>query len=208
MPARRPRPWCDARLMLLVALVAASNASEAAAHEGPPFPLVVDQRVAGYKVDVWADPDIGDAQFFVIIEDEDGGMPSTVPEVSFWTQPVSERLPKASYEASQQDLRNRLQFEVRPYFDRRDMWTVGVQLTTPSGHEEELTLEVESTPPGYGAWDLLIYLFPFALLSAFWMFAIIRRRTRWRSAAAPTDTAQGAHRTAPKQMATETQENA
>jgi hypothetical protein len=40
----------------------------------------------------------------------------------------------------------------------------------------ELTAQVESTPPGYGLWDLAIYLFPFVLLGAMWAIAMARRR--------------------------------
>jgi hypothetical protein len=97
-----------------------------------------------------------------------------------WVEPVSGRLDRAVYVAKQQTLRNQLQFEAKPYFDQRDMWTVGFQLTTPGGESQELTTEVESTPPGYGLWDLAIYLFPFVLLGGMWVIAMgRRRRMRW-----------------------------
>src|SRR5690606_31855498 len=38
------------------------------AHEGPPFPIIVDERVGPYVVSVWTDPDIGIGTFFVVLE--------------------------------------------------------------------------------------------------------------------------------------------
>jgi hypothetical protein len=41
--------------------------------------------------------------------------------------------------------------------------------------------EVEATPPGLGRWDLLVYLFPFALLGGLWAYGVIRYRHRGRA---------------------------
>lgn len=146
------------------------------AHEGPPFPLLMDESLSGYKVSVWADPDIGEARFFVIVESSEGGPPHEPPRVSLWTRPVSGRLQRQAYAAEQRSQRNHLQFEAHPHFDRRDVWTVGVQVARPGSEPQELTVEVESTPPGFGRWDLAIYLFPFLLLGGLWVVAMVRRR--------------------------------
>ena len=50
--------------MVLIFLAFARNTT---AHEGPPFPLFVDQKVDRYIVSVWTDPDVGTALFFVIV---------------------------------------------------------------------------------------------------------------------------------------------
>jgi hypothetical protein len=92
-----------------------------------------------------------------------------------WNEPTSGRLDRVSYETTTKPLRNQLEFFARPHFDQRDDWTVGIQVTPPGGQTEELTTEVESTPPGYGRWDFAIYLFPFVLLGGFWVLAMIRR---------------------------------
>src|SRR5215213_6343079 len=47
-------------LLLIIVLVLARTTS---AHEGPPFPLFVDQKVDRYVVSLWSDPDVGDALF-------------------------------------------------------------------------------------------------------------------------------------------------
>ena len=177
------RAASEARRSTTLGLVAAvMGASTAAAHEGPPFPILMDQRTQDYVVSVWADPDIGEAVFYVVVESPEGGSPVSPPKaVSLWAEPTSGRLQRMTYEATPQTLRNQLQFEARPHFDQRDMWTVGVCLVGPGGRREELTTEIESTPPGYGPWDLAIYLFPFLLLGGLWAAAMIRRyRAQWR----------------------------
>ncbi|MCC9599157.1 hypothetical protein LOC67_01195 [Stieleria sp. JC731] len=158
-----------------VLLIACSFASKATAHEGPPFPLELDQPVAGYSVSVWADPDIGEARFFVIVESESGEMPSVVPEVQLWVEPIDSRLPKVSVPIDRQKLKGSLQFLSKPFFDRQDHWNVGIRVIRPDGSSSELVSVVESTPPGYGPWDLAIYLFPFALIGGVWCVAIARR---------------------------------
>ncbi|MCO6455326.1 MAG: hypothetical protein J5I93_08495 [Pirellulaceae bacterium] len=170
---RRPLRWPCAALAGLLSVL--SVLGSAAAHEGPPFPIVVDQTLGEYTVSVWADPDIGTAQFFVILESPAKDFADRVPRVALWVEPVSGRLPRVTCPAEQQAMRNRLQFEARPVFDQRDQWRVGVQLTASGGETQELTMQVESTPPGYGAWDLAIYLFPFVLLGGLWAVAMLRR---------------------------------
>ena len=103
-------------------------------------------------VSVWADPDIGEALFYVVVESPEGGPPTSPPkQVSMWAEPTSGRLQRTNYDATPQTLRNQLQFEARPYFDQRDVWTVGFCLVGPHGRRDELTTEVESTPPGRGS---------------------------------------------------------
>ncbi|MCS7465433.1 hypothetical protein NZK35_01965 [Stieleria sp. ICT_E10.1] len=150
------------------------------AHEGPPFPVLVDEPVANQKVSVWADPDIGEARFFIVVETRDGRRPLRIPDVALWTEPTSGRLDRASYPAAEQSLRHSMQFFSEPYFDQRDFWNVGIQITGPGGSIEEIVVQVESTPPGFGAWDLAIYLFPFVLIGGVWTYAMARRIRQYR----------------------------
>lgn len=161
---------------VLFAVVALDARRVASAHEGPPFPILMDRRLAGYLVSVWADPDIGEAQFYIIVDDLEGGIPREAPRVSMWVEPVSGRKDRVTYGATRQPVRNQMQFAAQPYFDRQDMWQVGFHLATSGGVCQELTAEIESTPPGFGRWDLAIYLFPFVLLGVMWAIAASRRR--------------------------------
>jgi hypothetical protein len=150
-------------------------ASPATAHQGPPFPILMDKPLQGYAVSVWADPDIGDALFYVVVESPGGAPPAEPRGVSMWVAPTSGRLQRATYPMRRRVLRNQLQFEAKPHFDQRDTWTVGIRLVGPDGRFKELRTQVESTPPGFGPWDLAVYLFPFALLGGMWVVAMIRR---------------------------------
>lgn len=152
------------------------------AHEGPPFPILMDEPAGNYRVSVWADPDIGEATFFIIVETPEGERPGDVPEVSMWVEPVDGRLDRVNYEPKPMSVKNQLEFVAEPYFDQRDDWTVGFQITSPAGKTRELTTEVESTPPGYGPVDLVIYLFPFVFLGIFWIIAMVRRQRLRQSA--------------------------
>ncbi|TWU06211.1 hypothetical protein Pla52n_19310 [Stieleria varia] len=152
----------------------------AEAHEGPPFPLLMDEPLAGHKVSIWADPDIGEARFFVILELPSGAMDQPIPDVSLWTEPVNGRLERVTYKTERQPMRGHLQFLAQPTFDLRDMWRIGVEVSVNDGPAETITTEVESTPPGFGVWDLLVYLFPFVLLGGMWIFALLRRQKAWQ----------------------------
>lgn len=176
------QPFSILKPLVIAAMLSLMWASRVFAHEGPPFPLLMDQEAAGYVVSIWADPDIGDARFFIIIESPSGGQSPEEPQVSMWVEPVDGRLDRVTYEANRQTLRNQMQLQAEPFFDQRDMWNVGFRITSPIGETHELTTQVESTPPGYGPWDLVIYLFPFALLGGMWIVALVRRRRTQRIA--------------------------
>lgn len=173
------KPLFQTRPALLVVLLATAlwhGGPAAHAHEGPPFALFLDRPALDYEVSVWADPDIGEATFFIIVESPGDGPPSEAPTASLWVEPTNGRLERASYPAAAGDFRNRLQFQAEPHFDQRDVWTIGVVLTAPDGRRAELTTEVESTPPGPGVWGLAVYSVPFVLFGGLWVAAMLRRR--------------------------------
>ena len=149
----------------------------ASAHEGPPYPILVDQAAGPYLISIWADPDVGVGTFFVILEAPAG---STLPEeigVEIGVQPISGRLAEAHYDATREAVRERVQYKAEVPFDRQELWRVRVFVQSSVGRSE-LTTDVEVTPPGYGRWDLLIYLFPFVAIGLLWLRAVLRGRSR------------------------------
>ena len=150
----------------------------AIAHEGPPYPILVDQPIPDYLVSVWGDPDVGTGTFYVILEPAGSNPTSKEPQVELWVQPVSDRLERVHYPAVWQEMTNRIQYLSEPKFDRQEMWNVGFLIHPSDGETSELVAEVEVTPPGYGTWDLLIYLVPFLLFGGTWVLALLRR---WRT---------------------------
>ena len=141
------------------------------AHEGPPFPLFVDQKIDRYVVSVWTDPDVGEALFFVIINTTE--LPPDL-RVQIGVQPVSGRLPEAFYACERENLRDQVQYRTQVNFDAQELWRVRVRLESAQGNAETVAT-VEATPPGYGRWDLLLYLLPFLAIGILWAIALVRR---------------------------------
>ena len=157
-----------------------SFASNTRAHEGPPFPLFVDQKVDRYLVSVWTDPDVGTGLFFVIISGQASAEVPADLRVQIGVQPVSGRLTETFYAAQRENLQNQIQYKAEVQFDAEELWRVRVRLESSQGNAETIAT-VEATPPGYGRWDLLLYLFPFLAIGLLWAIALIRkirRRTR------------------------------
>jgi len=155
---------------LLIVLVLAQTAI---AHEGPPFPLFVDQKVDRYVVSLWTDPDVGDALFFVIIN---GQVPPDL-QVQIGVQPASGRLPEAFYPGTRESVSGQVQYRALVHFDAEELWRVRVRLQSSEGTTETIAT-VEATPPGYGRWDLLLYLSPFLAVGVLWAVAMIRKTKR------------------------------
>ena len=159
-------------LPLLIVLLLAQSAI---AHEGPPFPLFVDQKVDRYVVSLWSDPDVGDALFFVIVNSP-GQLPMDL-QVQIGVQPASGRLPEAFYAGDRENVSGQVQYRALVHFDAEELWRVRVRLQSSQGNAETITT-VEATPPGYGRWDLLLYLFPFLAVGVLWAVALIRKIKR------------------------------
>lgn len=154
----------------------------ASAHEGPPYAVIVDKTVGPCLVSVWADPDVGVGTFFVILEPPEGG---TIPEdlkIEVGVQPASGRLAESHHNAVREGISGRVQYKAEVPFDREELWRVRFTLQSSRGGGEIAT-DIEVTPPGYGRWDLLLYLFPFLAIGYLWLRAVLRGRNRKRPAA-------------------------
>jgi len=113
----RGPPLQYVRSCLKLLILTLAIARSASAHEGPPFPLFVDQKVDRYVVSVWTDPDVGTALFFVIVNAPD--LPPDL-HVQIGVQPVSGRLAEVFYPAERenvpQELRVWLRYRSEKYF--------------------------------------------------------------------------------------------
>ncbi|HUD99962.1 MAG TPA: hypothetical protein VMR62_10340 [Bryobacteraceae bacterium] len=147
----------------------------AAAHNGPPFPIIVDRHVGPYLISLWTHPDVGIGTFWVMLEP-----PARVTrdlKIEIGVQPVSGRLPEKRYAARLDSTSAQVQYYVEVPFDAQELWRVHVLLDSHAGHGES-TATVEVTPPGLGRWDLLWYASPFAAVAFLWIRALMRRRKR------------------------------
>jgi len=149
------------------------------AHDGPPFPIIVDQKVGPCVISVWTDPDVGTGSFFVIVNAPAGVEIPADLKVGIGVQPVTGRLSEVTYPAQREDLRGQVQYKALVAFDAEETWRVRVQVTSAQGNGEVIAT-VQATPPGLGRWDLLVYLAPFLAVGLLWAVAILRKRKSHR----------------------------
>jgi len=160
---------------LLAGLLLMFCAPNAVAHNGPPFPIITDQRVGPYIISLWTHPDLGVGTFFVMVDPVPGG---TVPKdlkIQIGVQPASSRLAEVVYSAWPLDLRGQVEYKTEVQFDQQENWKVRLILASSAGGGEA-TSQVVPTPAGFGRWDLLLYLLPFLGVGFLWVTAITKRR--------------------------------
>jgi hypothetical protein len=149
----------------------------ASAHNGPPFPIIENKKVGPCIVALWTHPDVGTGAFYVFVEPLPG---STVPndlKIEIGVQPLTGRLPEVLYAAERVKSHGPLQYNAQAEFDRQELWRVRLVIQSSQG-TGEATTQVEVTPPGFGRWDLLLYLLPFLLVAFLWFRGISRTRRR------------------------------
>jgi hypothetical protein len=166
--AGRVASWAVAVLGLLV---------PAWAHNGPPFPIIENQKVGPCMVALWTHPDVGTGTFFVLVDPLPGGKIPDDLRIQIGVQPESGRLPEVIYPATREDNRGQVEYKALAEFDRDEFWRVRLILQSAQGSGEALS-RVEATPPGFGRWDLLLYLLPFLAIAFLWFRGITRTRKR------------------------------
>lgn len=177
------------RRVVAALLLVAWTPGAALAHKGPPFPLLLDQRVGPYVVEVWADPDIGTGTFFVVLRAPEGEPFPPPTAIRVGVRPASGRLPEAIYDGSPQRVREGARYVAEVEFDRGEFFDVRFIIEGPEGGGE-LASRVEATPDGsIGPIGMVVYALPFVLVGAlWWRAAVMRRRLTEEALAAAEDT--------------------
>jgi hypothetical protein len=165
------------RSFVLPILLLHSCGLRAYAHNGPPFPIIENQRVGPVIVSVWTNPDVGTGSFFVMIDPPPGGAIPDDLKVDIAVQPLTGRLAEKSYSAWREKLHGQVEYKVLIPFDAEEMWRVRVTLASSRGGGEAVA-NVSVTPPGLGRWDMLLYLLPFLGIGFLWFKAVTTRRKR------------------------------
>jgi hypothetical protein len=160
---------------LLAGWLSMACAPNAAAHNGPPFPIITDQRVGPYVISLWTHPDLGTGTFFIMIDPLPGGTVAKDLKVQIGVQPASGRLAEAVYSAWLEDLRGQVEYKTEVQFDQQENWKIRLILTSSAGGGEAVS-QVVPTPAGFGRWDLLLFLLPFLGVGFLWAKAITKRR--------------------------------
>jgi tetratricopeptide (TPR) repeat protein len=167
-------------LVVAVAATAVSLAGGgAAAHDGPPFPIVEARAAGPYSVSIWTDPDATDdgsagGQFWVIVEAAGEAPAPRDTRVTVSVRPAKGGPTRSALaEPSSRDAARHFGAVV---MDHEGRWHVGVAIEGPLGRET-VDAEVEATydlrpPPAM----LLLYLLPFAAVAFLWVKAVVGRR--------------------------------
>ncbi|MGQ0552793.1 MAG: hypothetical protein ACT4PU_06190 [Planctomycetota bacterium] len=157
-----------------------------ALHDGPPYPVIVDQPVGERILEVWTDPDIGTGTFLVLLTAPDGKTaPAPPSELQICVVPVAGHLPETCW-PMRVDLDARpdattLRYVGEVEFPEGGWWTTRLVLRDEAS-VHEARVDVEVTPPGLGRIDFAIYLFPFVALGLLFLAAAIKRRRLRRAA--------------------------
>lgn len=151
----------------------------APAHEGPPYPILVDEPVAGLTLSIWADPDVGEGTFYYYVDGPLEGL-----EIEAVSRPLAAP-PRDTTGADWTRIEVRetsaLAMAKAPYqligglpFAYRGAWRTDFIVRRP-GHEGLLSYDLDVTPPGLGALYLLWYAVPFATVAAIWLRVLVAR---------------------------------
>jgi hypothetical protein len=149
----------------------------AGAHNGPPFPIIENRKVGPCIVAVWTHPDVGTGAFYVFVEPAPGGSVPDDLKVKIGVQPATGRLAEIFYEAERVKSHGPAQYNAQADFDRQELWNVRLVIQTSQGGGEA-TAQVEVTPPGFGRWDLLLYLLPLLFVAFLWLRGVSRIKRR------------------------------
>lgn len=153
------------------------------AHIGPPYPIMRDRKIGPFNVEVWSNPDVGTGSFYVIVDPPKGSslkVPANM-KVQVTVQPVSKRLPEATYGAWREKLLDHVEFKTLVPFDKEETWHIRIRFASVVANGETDT-DVPVTPTLLGRWDLMLFLLPFAGIGALWFKAASVKRSRGRRA--------------------------
>jgi hypothetical protein len=139
--------------------------SSAFAHEGPPYPILIDQKVFENRLSIWADPDVGEGTFQFFLED------GNLKELAFTAIEIRAVSPKGiedkqTYQAKHSS--DDKLVAILP-FSSEGLWTLSVILKRPDGNWEQVIVKVEVTPPGPSKLEFAIYTLPFLVAAFFWI---------------------------------------
>lgn len=163
-------------------------APRALAHDGPPYPIFVDENIADWTVSVWADPDVGTGTFYYYLTAPRGHKTDEVI-VRAISSPEDGKSPEVAGESEAakptepfQQI-GKLQFHHRGYWTTRLVFERTGEEGAPLG---ELTYRLNVTPPGLGKVNLLWFSFPFILIGGLWLRTLLAQRAHERAATVPT----------------------
>ena len=172
--------------VVIAGALCASIPGVAAAHSGPPYPIVTTRVVGPYKLSVWSDPDTTDngsegGKFWVTLERASTG--GTVPKT---TRALVTVHPTDRQGVALQTTTKPVRDDVSNQFagltlDHEGPYAVRVDVFGPLG-DATVTANVDATYDLRPArWLIALYISPFLLVGFLWAKLLLRRRKMTRS---------------------------
>jgi hypothetical protein len=139
--------------------------------------MLIDHLIGPYVVSVWGDPEVGTGRFFIRLEPPPGGKIASDVMVYVGLQPLNNRRAEVRYATQRQDVGGQVQYQVEVPFETQERWRVRILVQSADG-SGEATVDVETTLPGLGHWDVLLSLFPFLAVGLLWLPVVLYGRKR------------------------------
>jgi len=148
------------------------------AHEGPPYPILVDQPTDFGTFSIWTDPDVGEGTFILWIDGTSAKVQEFTAEMI--SQSHKNRETPQTYAAqrdpSLETEQSRIAFVGKIPFDHEGKWQVEF-LLKGGGSQYAQTIDVDVTPPGPTQAEFFIYLVPFLVLGVLWALHALKRKS-------------------------------
>lgn len=161
----------------LLPLAATLLAAPVSAHDGPPYPILVDEELGEWTLSVWTDPDVGTGTFYYYVAAPEGRSTDElrIRAVSF---PADGTSPEVEGESEPAESGEPFQQVGTLEFHHRGTWPTRFVVTADGddGVLGELAYDLEVTPPGLGAIDILWFALPFLLIGGLWLRVLLAQR--------------------------------
>ncbi|MEZ6002861.1 MAG: hypothetical protein R3F33_01630 [Planctomycetota bacterium] len=155
-------------------------APAASAHDGPPYPICVDEAIGSLTLSIWADPDVGEGTFYYYVEPPaDGVRVQAVARFQGVVSADGSSIPgDIEVRGISQDPEARAPYQqigTLP-FEHRGDWKVTFLVERGEQVLGQIELPIEVTPPGLGRLYLLWYAIPFFAAAAIWLRMFLASR--------------------------------
>ncbi|MCA9002560.1 MAG: hypothetical protein KDB61_11590 [Planctomycetes bacterium] len=155
------------------------------AHEGPPYPICVDEEMGPITLSIWADPDVGEGTFYYYLDPPTDGV-QVQAVAQFQGLPGGDpvdQVPIAEVRGT-----SHVPNEPSAYqqigtlpFEHRGDWQVTFRVQGEERPLGEIRLDIDVTPPGLGTLYLLWYAIPFFAAAAIWLRMFLASRDHARN---------------------------
>lgn len=149
------------------------------AHEGPPFPIVVDHIFGELKVSVWADPDTENGTFTFYPEGPNLKKDDLYFEIKANPKDQTGPILKSTALQAIED-KGRYSYTATLPFPTNGVWDVIIVVKNKQNGSvlTSTSVPVEVTPPGPNKSEFVLYMLPFLVVAAIWVRIVLYKRRK------------------------------